>query len=57
MVQDREGGLWFATADGLSRYDGREFTNFTTEDGMADNWVWAALHDREGYLWWGCEPV
>lgn len=28
MVQDSIGYLWFATQDGLNRYDGREFTHF-----------------------------
>ncbi|HUC80812.1 MAG TPA: two-component regulator propeller domain-containing protein, partial [Flavisolibacter sp.] len=28
IVQDKDGFLWFATYDGLSRYDGREFKNF-----------------------------
>ena len=44
----------FATwGGGVSRYDGVEFTTFTTEDGLADNLVSDVLEDREGYLWFG----
>jgi serine phosphatase RsbU (regulator of sigma subunit)/ligand-binding sensor domain-containing protein len=38
--RDPRGMLWFATfGGGVSRYDGRTFTNLTTEDGLADNHV------------------
>lgn len=31
MIQDSIGYLWFATQDGLNRYDGREFTYFNKQ--------------------------
>ncbi len=31
------------------------YTRFTTEQGLADNWVHTALQDRFGFLWLGCE--
>ncbi len=34
MKQDTRGFLWFCTADGLSRFDGYAFTNYTTDDGL-----------------------
>ena len=37
----------------MSRYDGETFTRFTTEDGLANNWVWCMHEDREGVLWFG----
>ena len=34
--QDSRGFLWFCTAEGISRFDGYGFTNFTTDDGLPD---------------------
>ena len=55
ILQDKDGNLWFAGVfgGGVSRYDGKSFTNFTTEDGLASNEVWCILADRERNLWFG----
>ena len=53
MIQDREGYLWFATADGLSRFDGINFVNYTIRDGLNGNEVNAILLDRKGDIWLG----
>ncbi len=37
----------------MSRYDGKEFVTFTTEDGLADNSVSSIVEDRQGNLWFG----
>ena len=56
IVKDREGRLWFGiNGSGVSRYDGREFTTFTTDDGLAGNAVVSILEDREGHLWFGTD--
>jgi len=51
ILQDREGYWWFGTMGGASRYDGREFVNFTEEDGLIDNDVNAIAEDRQGNMW------
>jgi ligand-binding sensor domain-containing protein len=40
---------------GVTRYDGKRFTTYTTEDGLAGNWVRSAIEDREGVLWFGTQ--
>ena len=35
----------------MSRYDGRQFLTFTTEDGLANNGVMSVMEDRKGDLW------
>ena len=34
---DDDGQFWLSTDDGLSRFDGKTFTNYTASDGLADN--------------------
>ena len=37
---DKSGNIWFGTqGGGVSKYDGKSFTNFTTAQGLADNFV------------------
>ena len=54
LLEDRTGQLWIGTwRGGVSRYDGERFVTYTTEDGLADNTVYALLEDRDGQLWIG----
>jgi PAS domain S-box-containing protein len=59
VLQDREGLLWLATQDGLSRYDGYEFTTYRTDpadrNSLPHNDVWSILEDRDGTLWVGTD--
>ena len=51
---DKSGNMWFATTqEGIFRYDGTSFTNFTEKDGLCSNEVWAVIEDKEGFLWFG----
>jgi sugar lactone lactonase YvrE len=50
-IQDKEGFMWFATDNGLSRFDGKNFKTFTTKDGLPDNEVLKLFLDSRGRLW------
>jgi ligand-binding sensor domain-containing protein len=53
-LQDKAGNLWFGTTgDGVYRYDGQSFANFTTKDGLSSNTVWSILEDKAGNIWIG----
>lgn len=39
IYQDSKGFLWIATWEGLSKYDGHIFTNYTTANGLSHNLV------------------
>ncbi len=53
IAQTPEGHLWFATWEGLVRYNGLDFTVYDrgTRPGLRDNGVGALLVDRDGALW------
>ena len=54
VVQDRQRRLWIATqGGGIVRYDGYQFTAFTTRDGLSHDSVACILEDRRGHLWFG----
>ncbi len=50
-MQDSRGYIWFCTANGASRFDGRRFQNFTVSQGLADSEILGATEDFEGRIW------
>jgi len=59
MLQDHFGFMWFATNDGLNRYDGYNFVvyrnDITDAASLADNHVRVLFEDNKGRLWVGTE--
>ena len=54
IAEDREGCIWFATWDnGVSRFDGNEFQNFTKQDGLIDDRTYFVTQDSQNRLWFG----
>lgn len=52
IIQDKAGNIWIATTgEGVYRYDGKLFTQFTEKDGLSSNTVWSVLEDKQGYIW------
>lgn len=55
-LQAKNGNLWFGTTgEGVYRYDGKEFTQFTEKDGLSNNKVWCILEDTLGNIWFGTD--
>lgn len=56
ICQDDQGFMWFATHDGLNRYDGYKFTIFNPDpnnsNSMNSNLIWDIVNDN-GNLWIG----
>lgn len=50
MITDDRGFLWFATNNGISRYNGKTFKNYTIEDGLPDNLVLRFYRQRNGSI-------
>lgn len=44
--------LWFSTfGEGVYHYDGREFRNYTQNDGLINDWIRSAIQDSDGNVW------
>ncbi len=51
IAQDVNGYLFFATENGLTRFDGRDWKTFTVKDGLPDNEVIRLHIDKYERLW------
>ncbi|HEX6181926.1 MAG TPA: two-component regulator propeller domain-containing protein, partial [Chitinophagaceae bacterium] len=57
IIKDRQGFLWIGTADGLNKYDGKNFRSFfhsiDEKKSLPHNDVYSLLEDDIGYIWAG----
>lgn len=54
IIQGKDGNIWLTTTgEGVYRYNGKEFTQFTEKDGLSSNSVWSILEDKLGNIWFG----
>jgi hypothetical protein len=51
ISQDKNGFIWFATENGLCRFDGKNFKTFTTKDGLPDNSILKVHGDNSGRVY------
>ena len=57
-LKDKAGNLWFGTTgEGVFRYDGKEFTQFTVKDGLCDNLIFMIFEDKGGNIWFGSKTA
>ena len=52
LAEDINGFMWFATKQGLVKYDGETFKIFTIKDGLPNNDTWQLETDLQGRLWY-----
>src|SRR5262249_49926017 len=51
IYQDPKGYLWFATGEGLSRFDGYTFLNYGERDGLEQLTINDVTEDHQGRIW------
>ena len=54
IVQDKQGYIWIATDNGLSRFDGQIFTSYNTSNGLPDNDILGIFTDENNHIWLNC---
>ncbi|WP_300661748.1 histidine kinase [Fluviicola sp.] len=50
-IFDQNGFLWVCQSQGLSRFNGTDFTHFTVQDGLPDNDIIYVTEDTKGTIW------
>ncbi|WP_167619304.1 ligand-binding sensor domain-containing protein [Maribellus sediminis] len=50
---DSAGNKWFGTISGVLKYDGENWTSYSTSDGLADNLIHSIEVDKQGNKWFG----
>jgi len=53
IAEGQPGVFWFATQDGLSRYDGKRWSCFHADEGLGAKAIWPLLPRPDGSLWIG----
>lgn len=53
IIQDKNGFIWFATINGISKFDGKRFTTFRTKDGLNSNSIISLLEGKNGEIFIG----
>jgi ligand-binding sensor domain-containing protein/signal transduction histidine kinase len=51
IYQDSRGFIWFSTRNGLSRFDGYQFTTYNSADGLPHSTINFLLESRGGVYW------
>jgi signal transduction histidine kinase/ligand-binding sensor domain-containing protein len=51
IFQDSHGFLWFATDNGVTKFDGSQFQNFQVKDGLTDPVVFSFFEDFKKRIW------
>ncbi|KAA3619935.1 MAG: response regulator [Calditrichaeota bacterium] len=52
-IEVTNGDIWFGTREGAARFDGEKIRNFTTDDGLSHNSVWAMVEGPLQNIWFG----
>lgn len=51
ICKDKDGFIWLATENGVFRFDGKNFHQYTIQDGLCDNEILRIFDDSKGNIW------
>jgi ligand-binding sensor domain-containing protein len=50
MIDDQN-TIWVATSNGIMHFDGSNWKVYTSDDGLADNYISKVIQDKSGNIW------
>lgn len=53
IIPDNKNNLWFATNEGIYKYNGYAYRKYKDKNGLASNNLLCGFKDREGNFWFG----
>ncbi|AKP53747.1 ligand-binding sensor domain-containing protein [Cyclobacterium amurskyense] len=54
VLEDSKGNMWFGSiGSGVYYFDGKDFQNFTTKEGLPNNEITSIYEDKAGNIWLG----
>lgn len=53
LIQDKDGFIWMATLNGISRFDGQQFITYRTNDGLNSNAIISMVEGSSGEMYIG----
>jgi PAS domain S-box-containing protein len=53
IIQDNVGNMWFATDEGLTRFDGKFFSHYSIKQGLTNSLVLSVFQDSKNNIWIG----
>lgn len=53
VSEDKKGNIWLGCAEGLSRFDGKCFYNYTEKQGLSNTYILSVREDNDGNMWFG----
>jgi streptogramin lyase len=51
MAQDKIGNMWFIIKNGICKFDGKTFTEYTPKDGLGGTEFWGVIIEQSGIIW------
>jgi ligand-binding sensor domain-containing protein/two-component sensor histidine kinase len=53
LFQDKKGNIWLGSFNGISKFNGHTFENYSRKEGLVDNFFLCGLEDHAGNIWLG----
>ncbi len=50
LFTDSRNDIWIGTGEGLARWDGEEFSTYSTRNGLYDNMIWSISEPEDGRI-------